>query len=188
MEWLVLVAMAVVAVLAAVAAATAGGRRLAVLRKRFGRPNDESGRSNGHGPLVGKRVARGPAESRRGERVRRRDAVDIWPQVLPPIVQARYSARWRRIQLRFVYEPAGAVREADSLVSEVLRELGYGLGDLDSGNGTVPVSPELLADYAARCAAAPGPSETDIADLRRAFVHDRALFDQLLSATPADGR
>ncbi|HEY8524968.1 MAG TPA: hypothetical protein VIL48_08405 [Acidimicrobiales bacterium] len=123
-----------------------------------------------------------PTTRRRSLLVRTRAAADVWPPGLSPVAQARYTERWRRAQLRFVYEPAEAVKEADGLVDELLRLLGYQPGALDPGEGKVPVPSDLLADYMARAFHAAGRSDDDVASLRERFVRDKALFDELVAA------
>lgn len=172
MEW-VLLALLVTAALLIAAMAYSDGH-LTAFATRLGRKNTSLN--------VGA-VERIPAEAGRRHPAQPPAAADVWPQALSPVAQARYSERWRRIQLRFVIEPAEAVQEADGLVDEVLRQLGYEAGDLNPGNQHVPVAPDLLADYVARSFHRAGRSDADFAGLREAFVRDRALFDQLLATT-----
>ncbi len=113
---------------------------------------------------------------------------DVWPQALSPVVQARFSDRWRRAQMRFVYDPAEAVREADGLVDEVLERLGYRRDRPDDPTAEAPVAPDLLAEYVARSFHRAGRPDTDVAMLREAFVRDRAMFDQLVASTVPGGR
>jgi hypothetical protein len=177
MEWVLLALLAVVSVLVAATAWRDG--HLTAFVTRFRPEHDTVG-----APLVGS----GPAAAGQHHAARRDAAADVWPQALSPVAQARYSERWRRIQLRFVYEPAEAVKEADGLIDEVLRQLGYEPGDLGPGHAGVPatVTSDLLADYVARSFHRAGRPDTDVAGLREAFVRDRALFDQLVAATTAE--
>src|SRR5262249_42333287 len=45
--------------------------------------------------------------------------------------RARFSDAWRRVQTTFVDDPAGAVTEADRLVTEVMTTRGYPMSDFD---------------------------------------------------------
>jgi dienelactone hydrolase len=68
------------------------------------------------------------AESQLAEREQRHRQLDIVE--LEPDAQARYLEAWRAAQGRFVDDPATAIREADALVTKVLRERGYPVEDL----------------------------------------------------------
>src|SRR5438093_3123262 len=95
----------------------------------------------------------------------------------------RYLAKWRETQAEFVDDPSAAIAEADTLVQDVMGERGYPMGDFDQRTADVSVDhPHVVEEYrAAHVIAerhASGGVETE--DLRRAMVHYRALFDDLL--------
>jgi hypothetical protein len=100
----------------------------------------------------------------------------------------RYTDLWHSVQNRFVDSPMAAVTEADQLISEVMRMRGYPAGDFDQRVADVAIGhPGLVDHYRSACTIADksrhGKSDTE--ELRQALVHYRALFEELLSATPA---
>jgi hypothetical protein len=169
MTWLIL-SLAVAAVIAVVAVAYTQGRS-ASLRRRFGSEYDRAIEEHG---------GRREAEAGLRDIARRRAELDV--QDLPAPVRRRYTVRWRDVQLRFVDEPAAAVRQAESLVVEVMRERGYPT-DAEEGAAMLSVDyPDHVADYrAARSVDRSGGSLAAGTDaLREAFVRFRAMFDELL--------
>ena len=169
--WIAIAVVAVVVVALAVWAAMRK-RRTDDLRRQFGpeydRTVDETDRPR-------------DAESELERRRQRREALDIRP--LAPGARTRYAEEWRAVQARFVDDPSGAVAQADTLVTQVMRERGYPMDDFDQRVADVSVDhPEVVGDY--RSAhdisrrSADGDAETE--DLRQAMVHYRALFEQLL--------
>ena len=95
----------------------------------------------------------------------------------------RYLAQWKSTQERFVENPAAAVAEADFLISELMRERGYPVTDLEQRLADVALGhPEMLEHYRNACEIAQrarsGKAGTE--DLRQAMIHHRALFDELL--------
>jgi hypothetical protein len=102
----------------------------------------------------------------------------------------RFSDAWRRVQAKFVDDPAGAVTEADLLVTEVMTTRGYPMSDFDRraedlsvDHGQVVKHYRAARDIAARHAQRTASTE----DLRQALVHYRALFADLLEEQPRDG-
>lgn len=104
---------------------------------------------------------------------------------LTPADRERYGTLWRSVQARFVDSPVAAVTEADTLVGEVMRLRGYPAADLDQRLADVAIGhPALVEPYREACDVA-YRSRVDKAsteDLRRAMVHYRALFEELLGA------
>jgi hypothetical protein len=98
----------------------------------------------------------------------------------------RFAERWRSSQAQFVDDPAGATRVADALVAEIMQARGYPVGDFEQRAADVSVDhPRVVEHYRAAHASAlrtdRGQADTgDTEDLRQAFVHYRALFDDLL--------
>jgi hypothetical protein len=104
---------------------------------------------------------------------------------LPPASRDRFAEAWREDQARFVDDPAGAVVEADRLVGDVMHERGYPVADFDQRVDDISVDhPHLVQNYRAAREIVlrhkRGQASTE--DLRRALVHYRALFDELLEA------
>ena len=154
--------------------------RTRTLRQRFGPEYDRTLEEAG---------SRRGAESDLKGRERRRRSFEIVP--LSAASRDRYSQQWRTVQGRFVDLPADAVREADVLVIEVMRERGYPMDAFDQRAADVSVDhPEVVEHYrqahATRERSDRGGASTE--DLRKAFVHYRALFEELLDArVPASG-
>jgi hypothetical protein len=87
------------------------------------------------------------------------------------------------VQGLFVDDPRGAVAEADKLVQEVMTARGYPMGDFESRASDISVDhPTVVGAYrAARTIAVKGSRrEADTEELRRALVHYRTLFSELL--------
>ncbi len=155
-------------------------RKRAQLRARFG-PEYERAID-----LTDDRRERREAEAELAERAARRDQLNV--RELNPSVQARYVARWREVQAAFVDQPGTAVRDAEALVAEVMRERGYPVDDFETQADLISVDhPNLVENYRESHAIAlrHERNEASTDDLRRAFIHYRGLFDELLG-TPAD--
>ena len=96
----------------------------------------------------------------------------------------RYGSLWRSVQARFVDSPAAAVAEADTLVGEVMRLRGYPAADLEQRLADVALGhPALVEHYRDACDIAyrSRTNQANTEDLRRAMVHYRALFEDLLA-------
>jgi FtsZ-interacting cell division protein ZipA len=180
----ILIVLALLVVLALVAGRQRRSRRL---RERFGPEYDRT---------VAEAGDRKEAESRLEERTARRQRLDIVP--LDPADRTRYVEAWRLTQARFVDEPAEATREADRLITAVMRDRGYPIDDFEQRAADVSVDhPQVVDDYRAAqaIAAANERSEASTEDLRQALVHYRSLFEELLEVDrddndrpPYDGR
>ena len=98
----------------------------------------------------------------------------------------QFVERWRSAQAQFVDDPAGATRVADALIGEIMQARGYPVGDFEQRAADVSVDhPGVVEHYRAAHAIAlrtdRGQADSgDTEDLRQAFVHYRALFDDLL--------
>jgi hypothetical protein len=104
-------------------------------------------------------------------------------RALAPGEQSRFTEAWKTTQARFVDEPSQAVRDADSLVKEVMQARGYPVGDFEQRAADVSVDhPNVVINYrAARDIAARNNSgNATTEDLRQALVHYRSLFEELL--------
>ena len=131
-------------------------------------------------------AGRRAAERELAEREEHRRTLDIRP--LPEPDRRAFAARWRSAQQDFVDSPEMAVRQADLLVTEVMAQRGYPVGDFEQMSRDVSVDHAgVVGEYRA----AHDISELNDVDqasteqLRQAMVHYRALFDDLLS-TGAD--
>src|SRR6185312_10492902 len=92
------------------------------------------------------------AESRRkAEReLREREAehaeLDLRP--LSDAARERYETQWGALQQNFVDRPQVAVADADSLVTDVMRERGYPIDDFDAKSRLVSVDhPDVVENY-----------------------------------------
>jgi hypothetical protein len=139
------------------------------------------------GPEYGRVVAqRGDQRAAEKELVDRRERVDRFEiRPLDPVARERYSAQWGAAQRYFVDEPVDAVGQAHELVQRVMRDRGYPV-DEDFEQRTADISvehPAVVENYRAAEAisvrAHNGEANTE--QLRRAMVHFRALFDDLLA-------
>ena len=115
---------------------------------------------------------------RRQERV---DALEIRP--LLPDQRALFMQEWRGVQSLFVDDPGGAISRADGLVEEVMKVRGDPVSDFDQRAADLSVHHGRVIDNyrAAREIAERhrrGAASTE--ELRRAMVHYRELFQDLL--------
>jgi hypothetical protein len=87
-----------------------------------------------------------------------------------------------------VDDPKAAVIEADHLVYEVMAKRGYPMGDFEARAADISVDhPGVVSNYrAARAIAlADERGQVDTELLRRAVVHYRSLFEELLEVREA---
>jgi hypothetical protein len=149
-------------------------RRSEQLRGKFGPEYDRALKESGD-------QRRAEAElAQRAERVRK---LDIRP--LQPADRTRFAESWRADQARFVDDPSGAVVEADRLVADLMQVRGYPVGDFEQRAADVSVDhPRVVQNYrvAHEVAVRQQRGEVSTEDLRKAMVHYRALFDELLEA------
>ncbi|WP_006245996.1 hypothetical protein [Mycolicibacterium tusciae] len=126
------------------------------------------------------------AEQELVARERKRQKLDI--VALPPEAHERYANSWQTVQRAFVDDPAGAVGDADRLVTEVMRERGYPVDDFDQQASDISVDhPDTVEHYRAAHTLHLAQEKADIGTeaQRQAFVHYRALFEQLLGTDHA---
>jgi hypothetical protein len=168
----VIIAVVVVLAVVAVIWSFMSRRRTARLRGRFGPEYERSMAESG---------GRRKAEAELVAREKRRDELDIRP--LPAAARERYAVEWRRVQARFVDEPAPAVANADRLVMAVMGDRGYPTEDFEQRSADVSVDhPHVVDNYRAAHAVSMASERGEAAteDLRQAMVHYRSLFDGLL--------
>jgi hypothetical protein len=114
-------------------------------------------------------------------REKRVERLEILP--LAPSEAARFTEAWRALQSRFVDNPKGVVVQAEQVVRELMEKRGYPMGDFERRAGDISVDhPDVVANYRSAQAIAlrdqKGTADTE--ELRKAVVHYRALFDELL--------
>jgi hypothetical protein len=123
------------------------------------------------------------AEQELVARERKRQKLDV--VALSPDAHKKYADQWQVVQRVFVDDPSGAVEEADRLVTEVMRERGYPVDDFDQRTSDISVDhPDTVEHYRAAHTLYLAQEKADIGTeaQRQAFVHYRALFEQLLGA------
>ena len=172
--WIMAIVVAAVAVLALVAFAAARARNRRHLKERFGPEYDRA---------VEDADRRRDAERDLSERAKRRDELDI--RDLSPAARARYVDEWRAVQARFVDDPTVATRDADALIATVMRERGYPVDDFGTRADMVSTdAPDVVRHYRDAHALCDGHRTGDgsTEDLRRAMVHYRTVFDELIGA------
>ena len=150
-------------------------RRSLSLRQRFGPEYD--------------RVVRQEGNVRRGEgvlefREKKRENLHIRP--LSASARNDYASRWNKVQAQFVDDPEGSVANADSLVNEVMEARGYPVADFGERAEIISVDHPVVVDnyrsaHVIAISRARGQATTE--SLRKAMVHYRALFDDLLRDT-----
>ncbi|MBV1849003.1 hypothetical protein [Catellatospora tritici] len=150
--------------------------RRAALRQRFGPEYDR---------VLAEQESRAAAEHELRERERRHGELEL--RELSDDERARFAARWREVQQRFVDEPSAAVAEADELITELVAARGYPTGDYDEQLAQLSVDhAETLASYrhAHEISERGRAGQVDTEDLRVAVVHYRKLAAQLLGEEP----
>ena len=139
------------------------------------------------GPEYDRTVAELGDKRRAESDLSRREAHISKVKIRPLTVSDRqkFSEQWRSCQARFVDDPLGAVREADDLVTDIMRARGYSfeshqerLEDISAAHPSHIEHCRLAEAVVLATKQRPGPFSTE--DLRKAFVHYRALFDEML--------
>ncbi|MEO8654705.1 MAG: hypothetical protein ABI409_11335, partial [Ramlibacter sp.] len=101
----------------------------------------------------------------------------------------RFGQEWKALQGRFVDNPKGVLVDADRLVRELMLKRGYPMGDFERRAADISVDhPSVVDHYRAAQAIAlrDRRGEADTEELRKAVVHYRALFDDLLEVGQPD--
>lgn len=172
----VAVAVVVIAVIAALAWNAHQSRRL---RARFGPEYDAVLRRTG---------SKAKAEKELRQREKRVEKFQIVP--LSSADAAKFANAWNRLQGSFVDDPKGVLIEADKLVRDLLNKRGYPVADFELRAADISVDhPIVVNNYRAaqRIVSLDQRGEASTEDLRKAVVHFRALFDELLgSSKPRD--
>lgn len=148
-------------------------RRSERLREHFGPEYDRAVAEGG-----GRRHAESVLEQRT-ERVKK---FHIRP--LTADDKDRFTEQWDRVQAHFVDAPAGAVAEADQLLGDIMATCGYPMGDFEQRAADISVDhPIVTQNYRAahEIALRQAKGQASTEDLRRAMIHYRALFDDLVN-------
>ena len=176
--WIV-IAIAAVVVLAVIVWSALRTRRTRTLKEGFGPEYDRT---------VADAPSKREAEAELSDRQKRREELDVKP--LSPGARERYVELWQATQARFVDDPGGAITEADLLIQQVMRERGYPVEDFEQRAADVSVDhPDVVNNYRAAhgISIAHEREKASTEDLRRAMVHYRSLFDDLLETRQPAG-
>src|ERR1700726_2583671 len=108
---------------------------------------------------------------------------------LSPSDAARFTQAWAAMQGRLIDNPKGVVAEADRLVRELMMKRGYPMGDFERRAADISVDhPAVVENYRAAQSIAMRDErgEADTEELRKAVVHYRILFDEMLEVRQAE--
>lgn len=147
------------------------------IRERFGPEYDRTVRESG---------SERRAEAQLTDRTKRVESLNI--RELEAGERERFSQLWNALQSRFVDSPKGAVAEADDLLVQLMQTRGYPMSDFEQRAADISVDhPIVVSNYRSAHALALQlrNGEVSTEDMRRAMIHYRALFDELVQVTPA---
>ena len=171
--WIAVAAAVVLAGIVIVAAAAASNRKKTHrLKEHFGPEYDRTVFEAGDHRAAEKELA---------ARERKRSKLDIRP--LAPEAHADFSRHWHTVQAGFVDDPSSALGDADRLVTAIMRERGYPVDDFEQQAADISVDhPTVVENYRAAHGIHLSERKGDVGTeaQRQAFVHYRALFEQLL--------
>jgi hypothetical protein len=175
-------AVVVVAVLIAIAVIYSRNQRAARarLRQRFGPEYERTVHEQGSERRAAAQLAD------RQDRVERFNIRD-----LEPAERERFANQWNALQLRFVDSPRGAVAEADDLIVLLMQTRGYPMSDFEQRAADLSVHHPIVVDnyrtaHAIALRLRGGDASTE--DLRKAMIHYRALFDEMVRVIPSEER
>jgi hypothetical protein len=171
----IVIVVAVLIVIAAITLAVVQSRRRRALQERFGPEYDRT---------VDITDSKREADKQLRERAAQRDQLDI--RDLTPAAASRYQEQWTLVQQQFVDTPAEAVRDAQKLVTKVMRERGYPTDDADERESMLSVDhADIVNRYrtATQIERASQAGKATTEDLRQAMQHYRTLFEALLGSS-----
>jgi hypothetical protein len=175
-------AVVVVAVLIAIAVIYSRNQRAARarLRQQFGPEYERTVHEQGSERRAAAQLAD------RQDRVERFNIRD-----LEPAERERFANQWNALQLRFVDSPRGAVAEADDLIMLLMQTRGYPMSDFEQRAADLSVYHPIVVDNyrtAHDVALRLKSGDAGTEDLRKAMIHYRALFDEMVRVTPREER
>ena len=121
------------------------------------------------------------AEAELAEREKRVQALSIRP--LTPNEHDAFVAEWHQVQAEFVDDPADAIGRADDLLGRVMSTRGYPVSDFDRAAADLSVDHPIVVQHYRRAhdiALRHEEGKADTEDLRKAMIHYRELFDELV--------
>jgi hypothetical protein len=168
----VLIVLAVVIVIGAAAIYAMQARRTKQLKERFG-PE--------YARVVEETGNRSAAEAKLEHRRLRVQKLNI--RGLETNERAQFQDEWREIQAHFVDDPSKALSEADHLVGEVMAAEGYPMREFDERAEDISVDHPSVCDnyreaHSINAKNVQGRATTE--DLRKAMIHYRTLFEDLV--------
>ena len=170
---LIAVIVVIVAILVVVAVLLVTRRRKTEhLKQKFGSEYD--------------RVVHQHGDPQRAETVlaeREKRVAHLQLRTLPAPERERYAQQWASVQREFVDDPKGAVNRADRLVTDVMNARGYPMSEFNQRADDISVNyPNAVGNYRAAhdIVLRYGKGQSSTEDLRKAMVHFRSLFDELL--------
>jgi len=175
--WIILAGVVVLALIALAAWFFYQKKQSHRLQQRFGTE---------YGRTVDELGSETKAESELKAREKRVERLNLVP--LAPSEAAKFSQDWKVLQGRFVDNPKGVVVQADQLVRELMLKRGYPMGDFERRAADISVDhPAVVDNYRAAqaIAARDERGEANTEELRKAVVHYRALFNELLEVREA---
>ena len=167
-----ILALVVIAVIVGVGVLLLRRRKSGQIRSKFGPEYERTLQE------TGKPAA---AEAALREREQRVSKFNIHP--LPPGDRERFTESWTRVQSEFVDDPQGAVTRADALLGDVMSARGYPVADFEQRSADLSVDhPVVVQNYrtAHDIAVSHARGEAGTEDLRKAMIHFRSLFDELV--------
>jgi hypothetical protein len=172
-EWMVLLGVTGVAIIALVALIIrTRSKQHVMLKRRFGPEYDREVEQRG-----------GVSRAER-ELLAREKRVHEQPlRALAEGQRIQFLADWRSIQARFVDDPSGAVKAANELIKAVMLARGYQVERFDQRVADLSVEHAAVVQHyraAHELAEANREGRADTEELRQAVVHYRALFADLL--------
>jgi hypothetical protein len=125
----------------------------------------------------------GPTQAERDLEARQKRMQKVNIRSLSPTERERFADRWQILQARFVDDPSGTIRDADTLVNEIMVARGYPMVEFEGRADDLSVDHPLVVshyrtahDIALRHDSGAATTE----DLRRAVVCYRELYEELL--------
>jgi len=122
---------------------------------------------------------------------RQKKHAELEVKELSPQARDSYARHWTRIQEQFVDAPAGAVAEADVLVTDLMSERGYPTEGYEKQAELLSVEHSSTLEHyrsAHEISQRDEAGDATTEDLRNAMVHYRTLFQDLLGTTTTDDR
>lgn len=142
------------------------------LRERFGPEYDRTLKETG---------AKREAEAKLEKREKRVERLHV--RKLEPGDRDHFEQAWRQVQAQFVDNPSGALLDADRVIGEVMSAEGYPVIDFEQRAADISVEhPRVVENYREghRIAVLRQQGGASTEDLRKAMIHYRTLFDDLI--------